>query len=174
MSTTAYQAPTRLLHWLMAFLIAAMFATAWISEDASREMRGVLMGMHKSFGITVLGLLILRILVRVMSPRVEPAAGPRPQQIAAHAIHGVLYLLMLVVPVIGWLLVSAKGRVVSYFNMVDLPALMAQGSEELGEFLEETHEVGANVLMVLAGLHIAAALYHQFIVKDGLIRRMLP
>ena len=168
-----YTAPSRLLHWLMAFIVAALFVTAWVSEDASADLKSTLMGMHKTFGILILGLVVLRILSRLVSPKIEPVKGDRRLQIASHAVHGVLYLLLLVMPLLGWAFVSAKGRAIAFFNVVDLPPLIEKNTEIARTFIEG-HELGANILMVLVGAHVVAAVYHQFFLKDKLMERMLP
>lgn len=85
--------------------------------------------------------------------------------------HIALYLLMLLIPIVGWLMSSAKGYTVNYFGLFELPDLVDK-DKALGRLLKEMHELMANGLMILVGLHIAAALKHQFIDKDGLLSRM--
>ncbi len=169
-----YGAPARLFHWLTVFLVAAMFTTVWVAEDASDDLRGLLMGMHKSFGIIVLGLTLLRVLWRVLAPKVAASAGGTPLMAkGAAAVHGLLYLALIGIPLSGWAFVSAAGRNISFFNLAEIPALLEK-NRELAGFLKEVHEAGTSVLLALLAAHVAAALDHQFALKDRLMDRMVP
>ena len=170
---TKYTNAGRLFHWLTAFLVVGMFATVWIAEDASDDMGRILMGIHKSFGMIILVLVTVRIIWRFVSPKLEPIKAARLMRVASHAVHGLLYVLLLVMPLLGWAFVSAKGRQISFFNVVDVPMLIEK-NPSIARTLIEGHSLGADILMVLVGVHVLAALYHQFFLKDKLIERMLP
>ncbi|MBU6234543.1 MAG: cytochrome b [Alphaproteobacteria bacterium] len=168
-----YTAPSRLLHWLMALLIAAMFTTVWVAEDAPEWLDHTLVNMHKSFGIVLLALIVIRIVARVASPRVEPIKASPAIQKGSHAVHGILYLLLIAMPLSGWAFVSAFGRKIDFFTLTELPAIL-DTNKELGKAIKEFHEIGANLVLVLVIAHVAAAAYHHFLLKDKLMDRMLP
>lgn len=168
-----YPALSRLLHWLTAFLIIGMFATVWIAEDAPEWLDHTLVNMHKSFGIVILAITALRILWRVTAVRVAPAGDNALQRKAAASVHGLLYVALVAMPLSGWAFVSAFGKHIKFFNLVELPAIISTNIP-LGKALREAHGFGADIVLILVGAHFAAALYHQFIRKDNLISRMLP
>jgi cytochrome b561 len=132
-----------------------------------------MMSRHKSVGITILGIAVIRLAWRWIDR--PPALPPMPrwQELAARLNHWALYALLFALPLTGWLMSSAANRPVSWFGLVQLPDFIAP-DEGLEEALEETHETLVNVLFALAGLHVAAALKHQFVDRNGLLFRMLP
>ena len=95
------------------------------------------------------------------------------QRKAAAAGHGLLYLLILLQPFSGWLVVSTGGRSPGFFGWFEFPALMAE-NHDLHETMEAVHETLFNALVVVAAVHVAAALYHHWVLKDATLRRMLP
>jgi cytochrome b561 len=135
--------------------------------------RLAMMSRHKSVGITILALALLRLAWRWFERPPTPPPMPRWQAIAARLNHGALYLLLFALPVSGWLMSSAAARPVSWFGLVQLPDFIAP-DPGLKEVFEEVHEVLVSLLLALVILHVAAALKHQFIDRDGLLLRMLP
>jgi cytochrome b561 len=133
-----------------------------------------LIGWHKSFGITVLIITLLRFGWRVINiiPPLPGAMTPW-QRLLAHLSHLGLYALLLLMPLTGWLMSSAKGIPVSVFGWFILPQLITP-DKILGEFLEELHELFAWGLLGLIALHTSAALLHHFYYKDTVLMRMLP
>jgi len=103
-----------------------------------------------------------------------PSSMPAWQQTTARAIHHSFYALLIALPFSGWLLVSAEGDAVSFFNWFNVPALPVPGGEASEDFIEETHEILGNVLLALAGVHVLAGLKHHFMDRDNVLRRMLP
>jgi cytochrome b561 len=131
------------------------------------------MSRHKSFGITILGLAVIRLAWRWFDRPPPTPPMPRWQEVAARLNHWALYALLFALPVTGWLMSSAANRPASWFGLLQLPDFVAP-NEGLKETFEAAHEFLVNVLFALAGLHIAAALKHQFLDRDGLLLRMLP
>jgi cytochrome b561 len=116
----------------------------------------------------------LRLFWRVVHrPPAYPASMTRWQQAAAHSGHFALYALMLAIPLSGWLMSSAKGVQTVWFGVLPLPDLLSR-DKALGHQLEDLHSALAVGLMVLVGVHIAAALYHYRVLKDDILQRMLP
>jgi cytochrome b561 len=133
---------------------------------------GGLFGWHTALGLTVLALMLIRVGWRLTHQVPAPPPGsPAWQNAAARFVHGAFYVLMLVLPLSGWLLTTLEGDAVTYFGWFAVPALPVSGLDE--DFVEETHEVLGNVLLVLAAVHVLAGLKHQFVDRDGVLGRML-
>ncbi|MDD3884350.1 MAG: cytochrome b [Gallionella sp.] len=163
------------LHWLMAVLLFGIFPLGIYMHDLPLSPAKLqLYSYHKWIGVTVFMLVLLRLLWRAThKPPPLPFGMPRWQEWASGAVHALLYLLMLVVPVSGWLMSSAKGFKTVWFGIVALPDLVAK-DKALGEWLGEVHEVLSFTLALLIVLHVAAALKHHFLERDDVLRRMLP
>ncbi|MFW3175401.1 cytochrome b [Xanthomonas phaseoli] len=164
----------RVLHWLTV-LCLAMAATLILlrAELDGRALRQWLLEGHRHFGLLVLVLFALRIGLRLRLRRLPP--GPPaslPMRLAAGATHLAMYGLMLALPLLGWSLSSAYGKQVSFFG-VPLPALVAPDGD-LGDTLGTWHLNAAWALLALVLLHIGAALWHHLVLRDGLLRRVLP
>lgn len=162
------------LHWAVLALLAVQVVLGKVAHELPVGLeRLVMMSRHKSLGITILAIAVLRLLWRWFDRPPPPPPMPRWQHVAASLNHWALYALLFVLPLTGWLTSSAANRPVSVWGLVQLPDFVAPDAG-LKEAFEETHEFLVNVLFVLVALHVAAALKHQFIDRDGLIRRMLP
>ena len=163
------------LHWLMLLLLVAVYACINLSDlfPKGSEQRGALKTWHTMLGLAVFPLVWLRLVVHLAGPvpRVEPAP-PRWQQLSATAVHYALYALMIGMPLLGWLMVSASGKPVPFFG-IELPPLVGR-SRSLEKLLEEIHEAGGTAGYFVIGLHAAAALFHHYLMKDDTLRRMLP
>lgn len=157
------------LHWIIALGVLTNFAVVLIP--------GFPVGMpgHKAIGITVLFLTIARIVWRVLhrAPPL-PAGTPGWEKGLAHATHGLLYLLMILLPLSGWIMVSgsAKRRPLEWFGAFDIPYLPA--SVEAGQGAHNAHGLLGWIMLALVVLHIAAALRHHFIQRDAVLARMIP
>lgn len=171
-----YGAAARYLHWVVAGLILVQFVLAdWAesAEDAGRDLQTLaLLAHHKSVGMTVLMLATIRLLWRWRHPAPPlPASMPRWQTRAAHAGHGLLYGLLFAMPITGWLMSSASAYSVSWFNLFTFPDLIG-GDPARKETFESVHEALATVLYYVALGHIAIALWHQVVTRDGVLLRM--
>jgi cytochrome b561 len=161
-----------LLHWLLALMMISLFAVGlWMSDLPLSPLKLKIYSYHKWAGITVFGLVALRLSYRLFNPPPAPPHMPAWQLLVSKITHGVLYGLMFLIPLSGWLYSSAAGYTTVYFGVWALPDLVEK-SESLKEILHETHEILNFTMIALVGLHAAAALKHQFIDKDGLLRRM--
>lgn len=162
------------LHWTIVGLLIVQVTLAKIAEGLPLGLEKLaVLARHKSFGITILGLAVVRLAWRFFNR--PPPLPPMPgwQAALARLNHWALYALLFATPIAGWLMSSASNYPVSWFGLVQLPDFVAP-NEALEEQLEEVHEALAKSLIVLALLHLAAALKHQFIDRDGLLYRMLP
>ncbi len=171
---TRYGAVAQLFHWVIVVLIVTQFVLAWRAEGLSPVAKIGVLGTHKSVGITILGLAVLRLAWRLFNPIPPlPAGEPHWQKRAAHLSHFLLYALIFITPVLGWLMSSARAFSVSWFGLVTLPDFI-QPSKPAFERLHDWHEAMAFTLATIALLHIAAALKHHFFDRDDVLRRMLP
>ena len=175
-SSRRYSTTAQLLHWAVAGMIVTQFILAKLAERADEAQQLVrqlgLLANHKSVGITILALAVIRLLWRLFNkPPALPPMMPRWQVAASHVSHWTLYLLLFAMPVTGWLMSSASAYSVSWFNLYQLPDLVAP-DPALKETFETVHELLAKVLLVVAGLHILAALKHAVVDRDGVLSRM--
>lgn len=174
-TSTRYVRPAIALHWLMACLIIAVYFMGISIDDLPvGPDRIMVVTWHKWLGVTIAFLWFARVAVRLTNqPPALPAASPAWQNMAAHLVHIALYVLMIAIPVSGWLMSSAKGYTTTFFGLFDLPNLLEK-DKALGHTIKEIHGFMANLLMVLIVAHIGAALKHQLFDKDNLLDRMRP
>ncbi|MHB8846996.1 MAG: cytochrome b [Burkholderiales bacterium] len=174
MKDKTYTVTAIVLHWLVAGLIIATFPLGLYMSDMALSPRKLqLYSYHKWIGIVILLLVVLRLLWRLTHrPPALLAGMPRWQENSAHAVHFVLYGLMLAVPLSGWLMSSALGFQVVLFGVLPLPDLIA-ANKATGHLLKTVHEWLNYSLLGFVTLHVGAALHHHFILRDGTLRRML-
>lgn len=162
------------LHWLIALLIFAAFPLGLYMADLPLSPQKLqLYSWHKWIGVTVFLLVLIRMLWRIGHKPPAPVPMPRWQILASKAVHYLLYVLMVIVPISGWLLSSAKGMQTVWFGVLPLPDLVHK-NKELADVLQELHETLNYGMLLLVGAHLAAVIKHQFIVKDHLLSRMNP
>jgi cytochrome b561 len=178
-SPTRYGTVAMTLHWLIALAIIGMLTVGKYMHGLPDEdpNKFALYQLHKSFGISILALTVVRILWRLTHPVPPlPASMPAWQRFGAHLSHYGLYALMLGIPLSGWLMVSSSplGIPTMLFGAVELPHLPVANTEDTHEFFEETHELLGNLMIGLLIVHVLAALKHHFVDRDTVLRRMLP
>jgi cytochrome b561 len=167
------------LHWVLAVAILTAFGVGLYMADLPLSPTKLkLMNWHKWAGVTILALSALRLLWRLTHrPPALPArvqqAMPGWQTLAYHATHYLMYLLFFVVPLVGWAYSSAHGYPIVWFGVLPLPDFVPV-DKALAEAIKPWHEISAFALIGLVGLHVAAALKHHFIDRDGLLLRMRP
>ena len=163
------------LHWLIALAISATFGLGlYMYQLPLSPTKLKIYSWHKWAGVTIFLLVLLRIVWRRTHRPPEPVAGmPAWQHVAANLTHGLLYVLMIAVPLSGWLMSSAKGFQTVYFGMVPLPDLLAK-NKELGNALTLVHKTLNFTLAGLVALHVLAAVKHHFFDRDEVLARMLP
>lgn len=162
-----------LLHWVIALLILAAFPLGLYMVDLPFSPAKLkYFSWHKWLGVTVFGLAAARLLWRATHRPPAPLPGqPRWQLAAAHAVHGLLYALMLAIPLTGWLYSSAAGVPTVYLGLWQLPDLLAKDAG-LKATLEIVHQSLAYALAALVLLHAAAAIKHAVVDRDGTLARM--
>ncbi len=167
-SVKRYSTTMIVIHWLTAILVLV----AYLLSEGGRHVRTDPPMLHFAAGIAVLLLVLPRLVARLLggAPPMEDVGGKRVE-LAAKAGHLALYALLVAVPLSGWYALSQMGIKASLFGLT-LPSIAAavQGPSEVGDI----HSLGGNAILILAGLHAAAALWHHFIRNDNTLRRMKP
>jgi cytochrome b561 len=162
------------LHWLIVALIIVQVTLASLADDAPPLKRLGLLARHKSVGITILALAVLRLAWRWINPTPELPTTLKPyERRLARFTHAMLYVLLFAMPLSGWMMSSARGFPVSWFHLFQLPDLVPK-NKALYEALVTTHGTLACVLGLVVALHVAGALKHHFMLRDDVLRRMLP
>lgn len=171
-SDARYNAVARALHWAIAILLIGNLAGGLLHEPLQDVIR--IMPVHKAVGITVLALSVLRLLWRLVSRTPPlPADLPKWEVGAAHAAHTVLYVLMIGLPLSGWIFSSTSKYPITWFGLFDVPKFALTKQDPLYAIMHEGHEIMGYVAIALIVLHVGAALRHHFVLKDGVLRRML-
>ena len=163
------------LHWLIVALLVGQFIFAWTMPHIGRNTPvTTLISLHFSFGVLILVVAVLRLFWRASHGEPAPANGLPPWQTAsARVVHWLLYLLLFVLPMLGWLNASWRGMPIVMFGL-ELPKLLATRAPGWAWTGDVHVFLSTYVLLALVGLHVAAALYHYLIRRDGVLQRMLP
>lgn len=167
-----YSSATVAVHWLMAALLAAVFASIELRVLFAKgtEMRDFMKALHFMLGLGVLLMVSLRLAARFTGPKPAAQAAHTWASWAARLGHGALYVLMVGMPILGWLALSAAGKPIPFFGL-EMPALVSP-DKTLANDLKELHETLGTAGYWLIGIHVAAALGHHYLLKDGLLSRM--
>lgn len=173
--TNSYTGTAKMLHWLILALLIVQFIAAWTMPHIGRNTKpDTIINLHLSMGIVILAVVVVRLLWRATHGEPVPLDGVPPWQVqSARVVHWLLYLLLFVVPILGWINASWRGFPVILFG-VEFPKLIGTRVPGWG-WTGDLHGVLANyVILTLVGLHVAAALYHYLIRGDRVLQRMLP
>lgn len=170
-----YSNTSIVLHWLIAILIVIAFILGNIMSDMKFSPTKLqYYSYHKWLGVTILGLVAIRLITRLFNKAPPyPDSMGKIQKKMASAMHILLYVLMFAVPLSGYFYTLAAGYPVVYLGLFQLPVLIGP-QPEIKESLKDLHEILNNIMLALVLLHVAAALKHQFLDKDGLLQRMRP
>ena len=164
------------LHWLVLALLVAQYAIGWTMPHIGRNTPvTTLISLHFSIGVLILGVIIVRLIWRIIHGEPASETGIPPWQVhSARAIHRLLYLLLLGVPLLGWVNASYRGMPITLFGLLHVPPLVGVHAAGWG-WTGDIHTLVAEyAILPLVGLHVAAALYHYFIRRDQVLQRMLP
>ena len=174
MSTARYGPVAIMLHWLAVPLLLGGFALGlYMTGLPSGIHKLKLYNWHKWAGATFLALSLLRLLWRATHRPPAPVPMPRWQQRAAAGVQGAMMLLFFIVPLLGWAYSSALGYPLVWFGVLPLPDWVPL-DRELARAIKPWHANAAWALVLLVALHVAAAVHHQWVLRDGLLRRMAP
>ncbi|WP_319772731.1 cytochrome b [Breoghania sp.] len=170
----AYGAVARSFHWVTAALVLTMIAAGFVMLDApSGAIQNFLFDYHRSCGVVLFVITLARLLWRFKTPPAPMEEDiPFPQRMVAHAVHGLLYLLLLAQPIIGWIGTAAFGAKITVFWLFVLPPIVDKNKEMADTYLE-IHEAMGLIITALVAMHIGGALYHHFIRRDRTLMRMV-
>ena len=182
-TTTRYGVISQGIHWLIVALIITQYVLATLAHNAEHDrathpaaalQQLALLARHKSVGLTIFALAVLRLLWRWYSPPPPfPPTMPRWQVNAARLTHYAFYALLFLLPISGLVMSAASNYPVSYFGLFTIPNVVAP-DEALKEVMKERHEMLFDILVVVAIVHVIAAFKHHFVDRDDVFRRMLP
>jgi cytochrome b561 len=169
-----YGTTAKVFHWLIVALLLVQYPIGWLMPDIHGGMKpGAAMTFHVSFGIVILILIMIRFAYRLAHP-VAPESSLVPwQRLSSEAVHWLLYALVLATTVTGWLFASFRGWSMSLFFLAPLPMLASENAAAV-KALDGWHQAMEWTLLVVIGIHVAAALAHIFIYRDRIMQRMLP
>lgn len=174
-SQEQYSSIAKFFHWITVLLIVAQCAIGWTMPDVDdlQSPEG-LVSLHLSVGLLILLVLLARLIWRLTNPAPKPLHTRLSLTVAAaKLVHGGLYLLLAISPILGWMNAAERGWNLSFFGLMRLPAVFPPNSDLLAA-IGDWHIASVWALLALIGLHVVAALYHQFVLRDGTLSRMLP
>jgi len=174
--STSYSPVQKLLHWSVFLLVAGLYLITYGEEffprgDPGRDM---IWWLHISFGLLLVAVVGLRMAWRLVQGAPEvPAEMTAAEKLLAKVVHGVLYALLIVLPLLGVFLTWYRGDALSFFGLFTIGSPVVP-NRDTAHFVKELHELAANAILIVAGVHAAAALWHHFVRRDDVLRRMLP
>lgn len=169
-----YGSLSKLFHWTIFVLVTLMLLCGFFMEDMPESIQGTVYMCHKSTGILILGLMILRIFWRLVNITPElPEKTPVLEKMFARLVQILLYLSLLMMPVSGWILSTAAGKTPVFYGLITMPFPGVEVNKKLAHMAGNFHEILAYTLLILIGLHIAGALKHHFIDRDKVLKRMM-
>jgi cytochrome b561 len=162
-------------HWLVAALVFAQFGLGLYAADLPVSLaRLQWLSRHKSLGLAILALVLLRLAWRSINRAPPlPDSVPEWQRRAAAAVHASLYALLVLAPLAGWMYASAAGLSVNWFGLLRVPDLLPK-QPEWADLLKAVHAGSVTLLALLLAGHVASALHHALVLRDGVMARMLP
>ncbi|MFK7968680.1 MAG: cytochrome b [Rickettsiaceae bacterium] len=173
-TSSSYGLVSKLFHWFMSLIIISLLIVGFtMTSMESSDNKWELYFMHKATGVVVLSLVILRLLWRLINIQLDlPADLPSWQKLASRVTHYLLYIFMFLMPVSGVLMSILGGHEVNVFGLFTVPAATEKNTS-LAHFFHDLHGISAFAFAGLIVLHISAGLYHHFIRKDSILKRMI-
>ena len=169
-----YGTTAKTFHWTIVALLLVQYLIGWLMPDIHGGMQpGVAMTFHVSIGLVILILIVLRFAWRLTHPVVPESSLPAWQRVTSELVHWMLYTMVLLTALTGWLFASFRGWTISSFFLLPFPMLSA-GNPAAVKTIDGLHQAAEWSLLVLVGAHVAAALVHLFYYRDRIMNRMLP
>ena len=169
-----YGTTAKSLHWFIVLLLASQYLIGWFMPNIRAGMApGAAMTWHISIGMMIFAVMLVRFAWRLIHPVAPESSLPAYQRMASEAVHWLLYLLVLLTTLSGWLFASARGWKINWFFGPPLPMLTHE-NPGLRAAIDGWHQVFEWSLLALIGIHVSAALLHLFYYRDSVVRRMLP
>jgi cytochrome b561 len=174
--TVRYDRVARTGHWLVAALTVVAVLLGWVIAGTPRNtpQRDLVLLLHRSLGLTILAAVVFRAGWRWRHPAPPlPPAFARVERVLARSTHFMLYVILIVIPLAGYLNAAAAGHAVSLFGILWIPPCLPE-NDRVSQAAIAVHLIGQYILYLFVGLHTAGALYHGVIRRDGILDRMLP
>lgn len=169
----SYGSTARVLHWLVAALIAAQTVIGWVMPEIENNTpQEGLVSLHLSVGTALMLIVVLRLIWRATHPVPPASILTNWERLVSAATHTALYVLLLIIPALGWAAAGYFGYTVRLFGALTLPAI-SDPKAEWAHVAGDIHGVLVNILVGLIALHVTAALYHYFLRQDDVMQRML-
>ena len=169
-----YGTTAKIFHWLIVALLLVQYPIGWLMPDIHRgQQPGAGMTFHVSTGIVILVLIVLRFAWRLTHPVAPESSLPPWQRLTSELVHWMLYVFVLATTLSGWLFASFRGWSLSFFYLFPLP-MLAGDNAAAGKAIDGLHQAAEWSLLVVIGIHVAAALAHLFFWRDNVMQRMLP
>ena len=169
-----YGTTAKILHWLIVALLLVQYPIGWLMPDIHRGMQpGAAMTFHVSIGLVIMALIVLRFAWRLTHPVAPESSLPAWQRMTSELAHWMLYVMVLLTTLTGWLFASFRGWSISFFYLLRFPMLSA-GNAAAGKAIDGLHQAAEWTLLVLVVTHIMAAMVHLFYYRDRIMSRMLP
>ena len=172
-SNEEYGCLAKLFHWVIALLIIFMLVLGNFLSDLPKDMMANGYMVHKSIGVLILALVFVRFVWRLVNKQPElDVSYSKWIKLGAKLGHVALYGLMFAMPISGWIFGASAEHPLSFFNLFELP--IVTDDKEIRGLAKDTHDLLANAFLYVLSLHIVAAFYHHYFLKDNVLRRMLP
>jgi cytochrome b561 len=169
-----YGTTAKIFHWLIVALLLMQYPIGWLMPDIHRgQQPGAGMTFHVSTGIVILVLIVLRFAWRLTHPVAPESSLPSWQRLTSELVHWMLYVFVLATTLSGWLFASFRGWSLSFFYLFPLP-MLAGDNAAAGKAIDGVHQAAEWSLLVVIGIHVAAALAHLFFWRDNVMQRILP
>ncbi|GLR65951.1 cytochrome b [Acidocella aquatica] len=168
-----YDGVSIILHWATAALVVLQFGSAETWDFFPKAVRHVMITGHMSFGVILTAVIALRVLWRLTPGYSAPAAGSELMDRAAKAMHHTLYALIAAEVPLGFFTRWTDNHALSFFGLL-IASPFGTFSKAAGGFVDEIHDLNAWLIMILVAGHALAALYHHYLLRDDILRRMLP
>ena len=169
-----YGTTAKIFHWLIVALLLVQYPIGWLMPDIHRgQQPGAGMTFHVSTGIVILVLIVLRFAWRLTHPVAPESSLPSWQRLTSELVHWMLYVFVLATTLSGWLFASFRGWSLSFFYLFPLP-MLAGDNAAAGKAIDGLHQAAEWSLLVVIGIHVAAALAHLFFWRNNVMQRMLP
>ena len=173
-SNITYGPVAQVFHWLVVVLLVAQYLTELLPRLLPKSYEDAFVGSHVSIGPTILLIMLLRLGWRLANPPPPAPRNLRPSlQVISRMTHWLFYVVLIVLPILGWISASAFGVTAYLFGFIALPGLVAK-DQAFGDAIGSIHGTIALALLALIALHISGAAYHALVKRDGVLQRMLP
>lgn len=166
-----YSRASRALHWIVALLVFATWPLGLMIGFVKDEVKLDFYLVHESFGFLVLWVMLLRVGARLYQPA-PPIKGPAIERLAAHTVHGLIYIFLIIMPVSGFLATNAHGFPLQWFGVLPIWSPLGK-SPEIASMLSAVHEWSAWIVLALFALHMLAVMFHHLIRRDTTLHRIL-